>query len=107
MTTFNSNTSNLFKASQNENEALTYTVNWAGDLDTDTINSDTWTSESGGLTIANESNTDTESICRISAGNPGCYRVVNQIVTAGGDTLERILEIEVGENNPDSLLDYV
>ncbi len=107
MNTFNSNTSNLFKASQNENEAVRYTMNWAGDLDVDTISSDSWTNESGGLTIAAETNTTTTSVCRLSASDPGCYRVVNQVVTVAGDTMERIIELRVGENNPGSLLDYV
>ena len=107
MVTFNSNYAPVFKASQNENEAIRYTMNWAGDLDTDTISSDTWTTQDN-LTIAAESNTTTTSVCRLSASEPGCYRVVNQIVTAAGDTLERVIELRVGENNPGSaLLDYV
>jgi len=106
--TFNSNWSPVFRATQNENDALRYTINWAGDLDTDTISSDTWTNEDGGLTIAAESNTTTTSTCRLSASDPGLYRVVCKIVTAAGDTLERIIELRVGENNPVSALsDYV
>lgn len=108
MQTFNSNSSNLFKATQNENEAIRYTINWAGDLDTDTISSDTWTNEEGGLTIAAESNTATTSVCRLSASDPGLYRVQCKIVTAAGDSLERIIDLRVGENNPNSALsDYV
>lgn len=108
MVTLNSNWSHVFKQSQNENEAIRYTINWAGDLDTDTISSDTWTNEDGGLTIAAESNTTTTSICRMSASNPGLYRVQCKIVTAAGDSLERVIELRVTENNQgSSLLDYV
>lgn len=106
MIIFNANLAPIFKASQLENEAETYTMNWAGELDTDTISSDTWTTEDS-LTIANESNTTTTSVCRLSASNPGSYRVVNQIVTANGDTLERIIDLYVKDNSPnDVFLDY-
>ncbi len=108
MLTFNSNTAPVFQASQNENEAVRYTINWAGDLDTDTISSDTWTNEDGGLTIAAESNTTTTSICRLSSGSPGKYRIECKIVTAAGDSLERVIELHVASNSPGSdLSDYI
>ncbi|MEN8171408.1 MAG: hypothetical protein ABFS03_00860 [Chloroflexota bacterium] len=43
------------RARQTENGALTYTINYAAELDTDTISTSTWSSEDSGLTIANES----------------------------------------------------
>jgi hypothetical protein len=89
------------KAEQNENAAITYTVNYAAEIDTDTISTSTWSSEDSGVTIANEANTTTQASCRLS-GDTGCYRVVNKIVTAGGDTLERFIDLRIRDNTKPS-----
>jgi adenine specific DNA methylase Mod len=104
--TLNANWSRLFKVSQNENEAKAYVINWAGELDEDAISTSDWTTEDS-ITIANEESSTIETSARLSAASPGCYRAVNTITTSNGDTLERIIEVRVGENNPGSLLDYV
>lgn len=105
--TYNANWSNLFKASQNEGEANTYVINWAGELDDDSISTSDWATEDS-LTVANEQNTTTQASCRLSATDPGRYRVVNTITTANGNTLQRIIELRVGANYPENLLaDYV
>ena len=96
-TTLNARNTRL-KAEQHENAAITYTVNYAAELDTDTISTSTWSSEDSGVTIANEANTTTQASCRLS-GNIGCYRVVNKIVTAAGDTIERYVDLRIRDNS--------
>ena len=88
----------LLEAQQTENADQTYTVNWATELDTDTISSSDWTSEDNGVTITNKANTTTQASCRLS-GDVGRYRVVNKIVTAGGDTMERYINLEIMDND--------
>jgi len=88
-----------------ENEAKTYTVNWAAFLNTDTISTSTWSTEDSGLTIANEANTTTDASCRLS-GDPGRYRAVNKIVTAAGDTFERYVDITIRDNSSGYASDY-
>lgn len=90
---------------QGENAAVTYTVNWAGFLDTDTIATSTWVSEDSGLTIASEANTTTEATARLS-GSVGRFRAVNKIVTAAGDTYERYVEVTVKDNSSGYAWDY-
>ena len=92
-------------AMQTENSAQTYVVNWAVELDTDTISTSTWTAENNGATIANETNTTTQSSCRLS-GDPGTYRITNKIVTSNGDTMERYIELRVLSNDFYDLYDY-
>lgn len=85
------------KAEQRENAALLYTLNYAAELDTDTISTSTWNCEDSGLTIANEANTTQTAAARLS-GDVGRYRVVNKIVTSGGDTLERYIDLTIRDN---------
>jgi len=91
------------KASQNENAALNYSVNWGAQIDTATISTSTWTSEDN-VTIASESNTTTTASAILSGG-VGTYRVVNKITTSDGQTDERIFLITIREND-DYLRDY-
>lgn len=95
--TFNANWSLLFNASQNEDEAKAYVINWAGELDEDAISTSEWTTD-GSLTIADETNTTTQTFARLS-GEPGSYRAVNSIVTVNGDSLERIIQLRIGSNS--------
>ena len=85
-------------AKQSENAALTYTINYAAELDTDTISTSTWSSEDSGVTIANDANTTTQATVRLS-GDVGRYRVVNKIVTAAGDTMERYIDLRIVDNS--------
>lgn len=93
------------KAKQTENAAETYTVNWAAELDTDTISTSTWSTEDSGATIANEANTTTTASARLS-GDVGRYRIINKIVTAAGDTMERYIDLTVMENDLYYFPDY-
>jgi len=103
--TLNAIQANTLQALQQENAALTYTVNWASVLDTDTISSSTWTTEDSGLTIANAASSTTTTSCRLS-GDPGRYRAVNKIVTAAGDTYERYVDITILDNTSGYARDY-
>ena len=82
---------------QEENAALTYTVNWAALLDTDQVSTSTWTAEDSGLTIANENLTTDYTTARLS-GDVGRYRAVNKIVTTNGDTHERYINVTIKDN---------
>lgn len=97
--TFNANQSTLFRANQRENADLDYTINWAGELDTATISSSDWSTEDS-VTIANETNTTTTASCDLT-GEPGRYRVVNQITDSNGNVDERIIELTILENSQD------
>ena len=90
---------------QQENEAILRTVNWAGELDTDTISTSTWTAENSGSTIASEANTTTTTSARLS-GTPGRYLFTNKITTAAGDTREHQVEVEVLNNDRNLVNDY-
>lgn len=91
--------------SQLENEAITYTINYAGLLDTDTISTSTWTAETTGLTIASTANTTTTATARLS-GTSGEYLATNKIVTAAGDTRQQQVLIRVVDNQEAFISDY-
>lgn len=91
--------------SQHENAAILRTINWAAELDTDTISTSTWTAEQSGVTIADEANTTTTASARLS-GDPGRKVVTNKIVTASGDIKERQILIQVKNNDSDYISDY-
>lgn len=81
------------------------TINWAGELDTDTISTSTWTAENSGSTIANEASTNTTASARLS-GTPGAYLFTNKITTAAGDTREQQIEVQVLKNDRAIVRDY-
>lgn len=90
---------------QSENSAITYTVDWGGLLDTDTISTSTWTAETSGITIASAANTTTQATARLSA-TPGSYLITNKIVTAAGSTREQQIVIRVSNNQDFEQGDY-
>jgi hypothetical protein len=93
-----------FSYSQSENAALSYVMNWAGVLQSGTISISTWECNES-LTIAATANTTTTATARLS-GEPGHYRIVNRIVTASGDTDERIILLTITDNNGYRVGDY-
>ena len=93
------------KVKQSENAAQTYTINYAALLDGETVSTSSWTAETSGITIANQSSTDTTTSARLSA-DPGRYRVTNQILTSGGDTVERYIDLTVMDNDSGFISDY-
>ena len=83
-------------------EVISFSVNWAADLVTDTISTSAWafaaSNADTALTKANPSIDPTATITTIefSAGTVGVvYLILNTIVTAGGFTLERTISLLV------------
>lgn len=103
--TLNAIQSQCLRCTQAENSAMTYTVNWAALLDTETVSTSTWTAEDSGLTIANEANTTQETSARLS-GDPGRYRATNKVVTSSGDTHERYIDLTILDNDAGYTDDY-
>ena len=76
-------------------EVLDFTIDWGLWLDGDTISSDIWTVGSG-ITSDLETSTSTTSTIWLSGGTLATtYTVANRIVTAGGRTAERTLNISI------------
>jgi hypothetical protein len=78
-------------ANQDENETLSYTVNWATWLGTDTISS--VTNESSGITVSGASNTTTTTTFKLSGNRSGWLE--HRITTAGGLTKELLVLLEI------------
>ncbi len=90
---------------QQENSDILYTVNYAAELDTDTIVSSEWLQNTGTGSITDESNTTNSTSARIK-GNVGKQRVTNKITTASGNIMERQLIIKVLSNTDLAADDY-
>jgi hypothetical protein len=74
-------------------EVLDYQVDWSLWLGTDTISTSAWAIATG-LTAGTTSNTTTTATTWVSAGTDGRrYTMTNTIVTAGGRTAIRTLEL--------------
>ena len=80
------------------NAVLDYQIDWSDWLgSTDTISTSAWTVSSG-ITKASESNTTTTATVWLSGGTAGSnYTAANRIVTAGGRTEDRTIQIRVEE----------
>jgi len=88
-----------FKAVKDPDAVLDYRINWEEVLNNNEI-PDTITSSSGvvdnGLVLDSNSFTDTTSTAWVSAGTLGQLgRLVNTIVTTGGRTHVRTIEVSV------------
>ena len=72
-----------------------YTLDWSVWLGTDTITSSVWDVPAG-LVKDSHGNTNTLATVWLSSGVPGkTYLVSNKIVTAGGRTDVRTIEVQV------------
>ena len=82
-------------------EVKDYTGDWTKELSrngSDTISSSSWVEDSGGITIDSDTNTTKKATVWLSGGNNGeTYTVENVVITAGGRTLKRFLNIKVIE----------
>ena len=77
-------------------EVLDYVTDWGSWLGADTISSSNFTVDDAGITKDSQTNNTTTATVWLSGGSVGStYRVRNTIVTAGGRTAERTLEIKV------------
>ncbi len=90
---------------QQENADILYSVNWAAELDTDTISSSEWLQNTGTGSITDDSNTTTTASARIK-GNVGKQRITNKITTASGNIMERQVIINVLSNTDRHADDY-
>lgn len=74
---------------------LDYQTDWSGWLSDDTISTSTWIVPDG-ITKNSDLNTATSATIWLSGGTAGeRYPVVNRIVTAGGRTEDRTIQIVV------------
>ncbi|MBT8282136.1 MAG: hypothetical protein KJO86_00235 [Muriicola sp.] len=86
------------RAKQAENAKQRYQVNWAVELNSDTIFASSWSSEDAGVTLTSDVFTDTASAILIT-GDPGRYRIVNKITTtASGEEMERYIDLIIMDN---------
>lgn len=79
------------------NATKDYTLTWATELGNDLIIGSTWTPEVG-ITVVDNSFTNTTTTVRVSGGTPGVeYSVVNHITTAGGMQEDETLVFLINE----------
>lgn len=83
-------------------ETKDFTIDWSDVMGAanDTISSSSWTlttkATDDGLTITSESFNDTTAVVWFSGGTvDNLYRILNEITTAGGRTLQRTVLLEV------------
>lgn len=80
------------------NDTIDYVFNWKPELDGDTISSSSFVLPDG-LTSVSTSNTTTTATIFVSGGSEGqTYRITNRIVTAGGRTRDRTINVLVMEH---------
>jgi hypothetical protein len=96
-----------------KDEALDFTLDWTKYLansGADTITSSSWVEDSGGITIDSDTNTTKKATVWISGGTHGTtYTIENTIITSGGRTAKRALDvhvIELSTNTPSTGLGY-
>jgi hypothetical protein len=78
----------IARVEQDENEAVAYTLNWAGDLNGSTLSTVTWSVPSG-LTNELTSNTTTTASIRLSGGTPGQeYKIECSVTSASGEDMQ-------------------
>lgn len=80
-------------------EVLDYEIDWADRLDGDTIDTATFSLESGsdaGLTLDNESNTTTTATVWLSGGTVCLEGLINcRVVTAAGRTMDQSVRLKI------------
>ena len=79
------------------NEVHDFQMDYSDELGADTINTSTWTLDSG-ITKDSDSNTDTTVKAWVSSGTLGkTYKVLNKIVTEAGRTHEKVWYLRIQE----------
>lgn len=91
----------MFEAIKDPSSVVDYTIDWSATLaeesPADTISTSSWTADHG-LTVDSDTNTASTATVWVSGGTKGKYAsLVNQIVTAGGRTLERTITVQIQE----------
>lgn len=92
--TLNALQGKTFACQQGENSQLTYTINWAAVLGTDTIATSEWISKQGGITATNEAMTVSTASAKLS-GTPGRNIITNKITTVAGEIDERSIALTI------------
>lgn len=84
-------------APKDPNEVKDYRLDWSEFLGgEDTITGSTWTASGTGLTINEDSFTDTATTVWLSAGTLGAtYSLLNRVTTAGGRTYDQTARIRI------------
>ena len=84
-----------------KDEALDFTLDYTKYLTNsgaDTISSSSWTEDSGNITIDSDTNTTKKATVWLSGGTDGnTYTVENTVITAGGRTVKRAIDVHVIE----------
>lgn len=90
--------SNYPKEFKDPDEVRQFTIGWTNDLVSgDTISSSSFAADSG-ITVDSETNTTLTASVTLSGGTAGeVYNIVNTVITAGGETLEKTIQIEIRE----------
>lgn len=74
---------------------MDYIINWSNWLRSDTISTSSWTVDDG-ITKDSDSNTTTTATIWLSGGTEVReYKVVNEIITAGGRTKQQTLVVRI------------
>ena len=80
-----------------DGEVLDYKIDWASWLDSDTISTSVWTTDTG-VTVDSETETTTAATVWLSGGtNSNVYQVKNRITTVGLRTAERSFNLTIEE----------
>jgi len=79
-------------------EVLDFTRRWNKWLNGDAIDTSTWETDEGNVTIDSNSIDGTKTIVWLSGGGVGqCDRITNKIITTAGRTAERTFVIKIVE----------
>ena len=79
-------------------EVLDYQLDWSARLSGDTITTSNWTVSPTGVTLADDTYTDTASTVWLSGGALGdSYKLRNVITTAAGRTMVETISITLQE----------
>jgi hypothetical protein len=78
-------------------ERVTFSVNWAAYLSSDTITSSVWIVPTG-ITQVSVSNTSTQANIMLQGGTLGkIYRLLNRITTSSNEIVDQSVDIEIIE----------
>ena len=74
---------------------ISYQIDWEKWLNEDTIDTSSWTADSG-LTVVTDSSSSTRTTVQVSGGTAGeTYELLNRITTQNGDETDRTLIIRI------------
>ena len=78
-------------------ERVTFSVNWAAYLNTDTITSSVWVVPTG-VTQVSVTNTTSQANIMLQGGTLGkIYRLLNRITTSANEIVDQSIDVEIIE----------